>query len=99
MATMSDLIDFLRSDVGMGIAKRALWTCTHIDFRLTSADGKNRSVLVVWGSRRLCFLDEAPAEDIVRLLDANSKAKGKVLVAMAIDKEQKKRPQPNKARP
>ena len=94
---MSDLIDFLKTDVGMGIAKRAVWTSTHIDFRLTNADGTDRSVMV--GQRRLCFLEEAPVEDIVRLLDANSKAKGKVLVAMAIDKEQKKRPQPNKARP
>ena len=59
---------------------------------------RNRSVLVDWGHRRLCFLNEAPVEDIVRLLDANSKAKGKVLVAMAIDKEQK-RPQPSRTRP
>lgn len=91
---MSNLIDFLKTDVGMGIARRAVWTCTHADFKLVSADGTDRSVLVDWGSRRLCFLNEAPVEDIVRLLDANSKAKGKVLVAMAIDKEQKKRPQP-----
>ena len=91
---MSDLIDFLKTDVGMDLARRAVWTCTPADFRLTNADGTDRSVLVRWGHRRLCLLEDARVEDIVRLLDANSKAKGKVLVAMAIDKEQKKRPQP-----
>lgn len=92
---MSELKDFLSSNVGMNLARKAVWSCTHNDFR-----GEGRAVMVNWEDqdamgvarfRRFCDLDEASVDDMLRLLDAKTRAKDKVLVAMAIHKEQQKR--------
>ena len=92
---MSELKDFLSSDVGMNLARKAVWSCTHADFR-----GEGRAVMVNWDDQdamgaarfqRFCDLDEASVDDMLRLLDAKTRAKDKVLVAMAIHKEQQKR--------
>lgn len=92
---MSELKDFISSDVGMSLARKAVWSCTHADFR-----GDNHAVMVNWEDqdakggaqfRRFCYLDEASVDDILRLLEAKTRAKDKVLVAMAIHKEQQKR--------
>ena len=92
---MSELKDFLSSNVGMNLARKAVWSCTHRDFR-----GDDHAVMVNWDDtdamggarfRRFCYLNEASVDDILRLLDAQTRAKDKVLVAMAIHKEQQKR--------